>query len=278
MLNKILMLELSHIAHGQGEEDAVLHDIYIDINHPENLAMFSESCKNRHEINDNLPICQLITSWLRLFGIFTILDSSDQDKENPVIIQLADGGYLSIDGWEILDQAAKVERLALKGVEPDEDDEEEYAVKFSYEYSDSVTLTKAKAPVANSVYVATRNSYSNNFDLVLEFKLNPEKEYSLYQGLYDGSNVQVLLNELTLLPSFKPHESALAEEYVTCNVLELFKNSNDAMGAESEFIDSFVQLDITPYEDSSILMDYIELQYANHSNNLIAFFGNDPCS
>lgn len=274
MLKKYLLLEFSYTAHCHSENDAVLHNVYIDINHPENLAMFSESCKNRHEINENLAICQLITSWLRLFGIFTILDNSDQDEEIPVFIHLADGGHLSIDGWEILDQEAKDKRLALMDIKPDEED----ATLFAYEYSDSVALTKAKIQVANSVYVATRNSYSNNFDFVLECILNPEKKYSLYQGLYDGSNVQVILNDLALLPSCKPHESVLAYEYVTCNVLELFKNSIDAYDSESEFIDSFVQLDITPYADCSILMDYIELQFAYQSNNLIAFFGNDPCS
>lgn len=277
MLKKYLLLELSYTAHCHDDNDAVLHNVYIDIAHPENLAMFSESCKNRHEINDNPAICQLITSWLRLLGIFTILDNSDQDKENPVIVHLADGGTLSIDGWEILDQEAKDKKLALMEIEPDEEDEESPTL-FAHEYSDSVALTKAKTQVANSVYVATRNSYSNNFDLVLECILNPEKKYSLYQGLYDGSNVQVILNDLALLPSCKPHESVLAEEYVTCNILNLFKNAIDAYDADSEFIDSFVQLDITPYADSSILMDYIELQFAYQSNNLIAFFGNDPCS
>ncbi len=66
MSKKYLLIELSYEAPNNTSADAVLHNVYIDINHPENLAMFSESCKNRHEINENLPICQLITSWVRL--------------------------------------------------------------------------------------------------------------------------------------------------------------------------------------------------------------------
>jgi hypothetical protein len=68
MSKKYLLIELSYEAPNNTSADAVLHNVYIDINHPENLAMFSESCKNRHEINENLPICQLITSWVRLLG------------------------------------------------------------------------------------------------------------------------------------------------------------------------------------------------------------------
>lgn len=277
MSKKYLLIELSYEAPNNTSADAVLHNVYIDINHPENLAMFSESCKNRHEINENLPICQLITSWVRLLGIFTILDNSDQDKETPVLIQLADGGTLSIDGWEILDQETKDRRLALMDIEPDEEQDVDDPILFAHEHSDSITLTKVEKPVAESVYVAMRNSYSNNFDLVLECILNPEKHYSLYQGSYDGTHVQVILNDLALLPSCKTHKSEIGD-YVTCNVLELFKGSIDAYGAESEFIDSFVQLDITPYLDSTLKMDYIELQFSYQSNDLIAFFGNDPCS
>ncbi len=167
-------------------------------------------------------------------------------QRNPVLIQLADGGTLSIDGWEILTKKPKIDAWRYWTLSQMKNKTKTTLILFAHEHSDSITLTKVEKPVAESVYVATRNSYSNNFDLVLECILNPEKHYSLYQGSYDGTHVQVILNDLALLPSCKTHKSEIGD-YVTCNVLELFKGSIDAYGAESEFIDSFVQLDITPY-------------------------------
>ncbi|HDI2813905.1 TPA: hypothetical protein PKT84_004134 [Acinetobacter baumannii] len=42
MSKKYLLIELSYEAPNNTSADAVLHNVYIDINHPENLAMFRE--------------------------------------------------------------------------------------------------------------------------------------------------------------------------------------------------------------------------------------------
>lgn len=275
MSKQFLLIELSREPNCAINGESLLHDVIIEINHPENLTSFGVPCKDRHVINNNLDLCQKITSWLRFFGIGAILDKSEQDKNNPAQIYLCDGGIFYIDGWEILDQKAKDLRIASNVPDSDQDD----PITIVYEFTDTLSLSQTKtfSPLDKSVFIATRNSYSGNYDLVLECLFDQGKKYGLYQGLYDAdTNIQVILNDLSLLPSIKEQKSLLGETYITCNALELFKDTFDAVDVNSEHVDTFVQLDVTRFETPTIEMDYIELQATIHNNAMFAFMGNDP--
>lgn len=277
MSKQFLLLELSREPSNTISGNPQLIDVIVEISHPENLESFKEPCKDRNVVNANPELCNKIASWLRLFGFVTILDKSDQDDDLALCLELCDGGRLIIEGWKVLGQAEKDALIENNVFDPEFDDSED-DLKAIYEFTDSLTLSKSNQHVENSVFIATRNSYSSNFDLVLECKFDKQKQYDLYEGKLGVSTINVLLSDVALLPSVVAHKSTLGEEYYTCNALELFKDSLDAYNVETEHVDSFVQLDVSKFETTTINMDFIELQASIHSNQMFAFMGNDPAN
>ena len=166
MPKQFLLIELSHNTQSTANGEPMLHDVYVEISHPENIVPFATPCKDRNAIQNTPALCAKITSWLRLFGIFAILDKSDQEAETPHEIHLCDGTVLAIDGWEVVDQQTKDRRMASNVTDPQlwGDD----VLKVEHEFTDSLSISKNKTDLTKGVLIATRNSYSNNFDLVLE--------------------------------------------------------------------------------------------------------------
>lgn len=276
MPKQFLLIELSHNTQSTANGEPMLHDVYVEISHPENIVPFATPCKDRNAIQNTPALCAKITSWLRLFGIFAILDKSDQEAETPHEIHLCDGTVLAIDGWEVVDQQTKDRRMASNVTDPQlwGDD----VLKVEHEFTDSLSISKNNTDLTKGVLIATRNSYSNNFDLVLECLLEEGKHYDLYQGEFAQSTIQVVLSDKSPPPLIKVEKTTQGAEYLTCNALELFKDSMDAYNCDSEHLDSYVKLDVSRFEHKTIEMDYIELQVVNHGGDLFAFMGNDPAN
>lgn len=276
MSKQYIHIETSYESIQPGTKDE-LHDFIIEINYPENLNLLGAKCKNRNIINQNPQACEMIASWLRLFGIFTILDKSDQDPTRPIALCLSDGADLVIDGWDILDEERK--NTLIKNNSPDSDLAEDDVVHFIYEYTDTMELSLVNESVDPGIQIAARNSNGNHYDLVLRPDMSDRHTYAHYTGTYGigESIINLIASDLALLPSVKVTDSNNdIRKYITFNALEFFKNSDDAMCTESDAYETFVQFDITETHNSTIVMDYIELQAVNINQNLFAFYGNDP--
>lgn len=273
MSKQYIHIETSYESFQPDSTQDELHDFIIEVNYPENLALFETPCKDRNVINQKPQACEMIASWLRLFGVFTILD---QNPTRAIELCLSDGGNLVIDGWDLLDEDRK-NRL-IKNNEPDPNyDEEDDPVKFIYQYTDRLELDLINENTPLDILVATRHSSDNNYDLVLRPIFDPKKTYSHYTGTYDGDEtiIHLFASDIALLPSVAVTNS-FGGIGITLNALEFIKNSDDAMCTETAAFHSDVQVDITSSIGSTIVMDYTELQTVHINQSVFAFYGNDP--
>lgn len=239
------------------------HDFVVKIHYSSTLKVL-EQLSNAAELQYNEKLSGIITSWLRLFGIFVILNEVDQGSD-LTCLELGNGNTLSIMSCNIIDADA-LENL-----------KQNVAAKV-YEYSDQIDMWLVSETVSSPM-IAHGQFYAKNYNVAVEPKLEANKTYKGYCGCYGlgESVVQLIASDLDVLPSFESFEK-LGRKFIRFNILELFKHTDDIETLDTDIIRYWVNhgYNVGNHTGDLIVMDYIELQSANIDNQVFAFFGNDP--